>query len=57
MRRLAERDFEDIGDKMRFNAMVLAEFGAGAGSVEITEGDKFKTVNLIEYQLRIFFRG
>ena len=32
---------------MRFDAMMLAEFFARAGGVEIAEGDEFQAVNLM----------
>src|SRR5581483_5732533 len=44
---LAERDFEDVRDEVGFDAMMFAEFLAGAGGVEIAEGDKLEAVDLV----------
>ena len=44
---LAKRDLEDVGDEMSFDAVMFAEFFAGAGGVEIAEGDEFEPVNLV----------
>ena len=45
MRRLAEGHFEHVGNKVGFNLVMFAEFLAGAGRIEIAEGDEFEAVN------------
>src|SRR5262249_20806298 len=46
LRRLAERDFQDVRNQMSLDAMMFAEFFARAGGVEIAKGDEFQSVNL-----------
>ena len=48
MRRLAERDPEHVGDQMSFDAVMLAEFGAGAGGVEIAQGNELQAVQALK---------
>ena len=47
VRFLAERDGEDVGDEMRFDAVMFTELFARAGGVEVTERDKIESVNLL----------
>ena len=47
VRFLAERDFQDIRNEMRLEAVIFAKFCRGAGSVEITQRDETQPVNLV----------
>ncbi len=44
---LAEGHFEHVGNEMRFDPVMLAKFFARPRSVEVAEGDKLQTVNLL----------
>ena len=46
VRFLAERDLQDIGNQMGFDAVLFAELFRGAGCVEITQRDKSQAVDL-----------
>ena len=57
---LTQRDFEHIGNKMRFDPVVLAEFLRSAGRVEIPQSGEAESVDLVippqdllEHQLRL----
>src|SRR5881394_4432769 len=54
MIRLPERDFQDVGNEVSLDAVILAKLGAGAGGVEIAEGDKFEPVNLLIPEEHLF---
>src|SRR5205085_11152680 len=43
---LAQRDLKDVGNQMRFGAVMLSEFFARAGRIEIPEGDEFEPIDL-----------
>ena len=45
--RLAERDLEDVGDEVRLEAMVFAEFFARARGVEVAKRHKLQAMNLL----------
>ena len=47
LRRLAQRDFEDVRDEMGFDPVMLAVFAAGTGGVKIAERDEFKAKDLL----------
>src|ERR1019366_8119581 len=53
LRLLAERHEQHVRDEMRLDAVMLAEFFARAGSVEITERNEFQSVNLLIPQQRL----
>lgn len=42
---LAERNFEDIGDEVGFDAVVFAKFFGGAGGVKVSQGNVVDAVN------------
>src|ERR1041385_6001341 len=44
---LAKRNLEHVRNQMRFDAMMFAKFLAGPSGVEITESDKFESVNCL----------
>src|ERR1035438_2807066 len=63
VRLLSERHLQDVWDKMRLDAVMLAESFAGAGGVEVAERDELQSVNpliplqhLLEHQLGLAIR-
>ena len=57
---LAERDLDDVGDEVGLDAVILAEFLARAGGVEVAQVDVHQAVDLVvpvedllEHQLRL----
>lgn len=44
---LPEGDFEDVRDEVGLDAVVFAEARAGAGGVEVAEGDEAQAVDLV----------
>src|SRR6185369_8333581 len=45
--RLTQRDFEHVGNQVRFYAVMLTELHGGSCRIEITKGNKLQPVDLL----------